>query len=422
MKKRALRVRGSKLGLIGKTINTSAETCSLPIYELEKTLVEKKHERVRPLPAAIANLSFEAWRLAHAIKKADFARREPNRILLDSALAFLREQRGLFDWNQNELRLAKGGAKLYNDITSTSIAGRVGQGMALLFLEERGYGYVGHFSTEWKKRELRTRPPSQKINQKAPDFIFENTTNDWVLAEAKGSFVSPGKTSAIKARLSEGLEQLSGWESRISPQPIKSFVIGTFIRENADEHRESSLVAIVDVALKPSENPVRFESDFIRSANYAGWLSVMGFENLATWLRGGESAIERKRVPVMRVNGIQYVLSNNAFQFEYQNKPTGNFWNGLENFELHRFLESKGTLQTELIGIELDVLKTIATAHRSGKRGSLLELNLRQTTEVAAPVEGSCFRGSVFSDGTLFGEMRLSFSQPDAPEIEWIEV
>jgi hypothetical protein len=47
---------------------------NLPVHELAKAKVEKPHGRTRPLPKASGNVQFSAWRLAHAVKKADCLR------------------------------------------------------------------------------------------------------------------------------------------------------------------------------------------------------------------------------------------------------------------------------------------------------------------------------------------------------------
>ena len=47
---------------------------SLPIHELDKAKVQKPRAHIRPFPDSSGNVSFSAWRIAHAIKKADCAR------------------------------------------------------------------------------------------------------------------------------------------------------------------------------------------------------------------------------------------------------------------------------------------------------------------------------------------------------------
>ncbi|WP_337137935.1 hypothetical protein [Sphingomonas aquatica] len=45
-------------------------------------------------------------------------------------------------------------SSFYADFSGSGFAGRIAQGMALLFLEDKGYAYVGRFETEWTQRAL----------------------------------------------------------------------------------------------------------------------------------------------------------------------------------------------------------------------------------------------------------------------------
>ena len=132
----------SQLAHLAATLSSHS---GLPVHEIEKAKVLKKHAKIRPLPNSSVQLGFSAWKLAHAIKKADCARWRANAPLFVSASGFLIENAQLFAWNGEALALNDGASEFLADFSGTSLAGRVAQGMALLFLESKGYSYVGRF-------------------------------------------------------------------------------------------------------------------------------------------------------------------------------------------------------------------------------------------------------------------------------------
>ena len=216
----------------------------------------------------------------------------------------------MFDWTASEWCLNQGMSSFYADFSGSGMSGRIAQGMALLFLEDKGYAYVGRFETEWKQRATTQNRQWPAGKTKAPDFIAENGQKEWVLAESKGGFSSPGKKPPIKGALKDGLTQLDGWDKYISPQPIKSFAIGTFLRETGDTSGETSLIAFVDPELpEVPENPVEFPRDAVRRANYASWLSLMGLDGAAARLRVGEGSPQRYELPLFTV-GEAPILSS----------------------------------------------------------------------------------------------------------------
>ena len=202
--------------------------CShLPVYECDKTNVQTLGRRVRPLRNLSTNLCFRAWRLAHAVKKADCARWPFSKNLLLGAAGFLLEHEHLFDWSSGELRLNGDMSDYYADVTRTSIAGRVAQGMALLFVEDQGYSYLGRFEAELQRyaREQPSRSTKRRSGR-LPDFILENGSKRRALAEARGRFVPLGSTPDIKGALRDALDQLNSGGRLIAPQPPKSYAVG----------------------------------------------------------------------------------------------------------------------------------------------------------------------------------------------------
>jgi hypothetical protein len=71
------RVQIGHWGRLGKqVVDAFNRRSNLPDYELPKAKVETPKALTRPLPTDPCNMQFSAWRLAHAVKKADCIRSE----------------------------------------------------------------------------------------------------------------------------------------------------------------------------------------------------------------------------------------------------------------------------------------------------------------------------------------------------------
>jgi len=391
----------------------------LPVHELAKAKVEKPHGRTRPLPKSSRNVQFSAWRLAHAIKKTDCLRCPTAPIQWAGATGFLLENGHLFDWNRSEWCLKEGMSRFYADFSGTGIAGRIAQGMALLFLEDNGYAYVGRFETEWKQRAATQNRQWPAGKTQAPDFIAENAQKEWVLAESKGGFVAPGKKPPIKGALKGGLTQLDGWDKYITPQPIKSFAIGTFLRETGDTSDETSLIAFVDPEPDPPENPVEFPRDAVRRANYASWLSLMGLDEAATRLRGGEGEPQRYEIPLLILGKRRYAVSIASVAQRYSDLYSREFWREFREWWLWPFREFPDGIDIELVGLDLEVLRAVSSATQSAGASELMTLEPSERLDAPIYRDGGAFYGSIFSDGSLLGELRQTRSSGSLPDFEW---
>lgn len=409
------------IALPRQLVSASKDKGSLPIYELDKAKVQNPNTRIRPFPNSSGNLSFTSWRLAHAIKKADCARWSSSQPLLLETAGLLLENAQLFDWEADRFCLNAGMSNFYADFSRSSLTGRIAQGMALLLLEEKGYAYVGRFETEWKNqaaKQNKSCPPDMK---RKPDFIAENAQREWVLAESKGSFVSSGRRPNIKRPLKDGLEQLDGWDKYITPQPTKSFVIATFLRESRDCSEETSLIAFVDPEPEAPEDPVEFPSDAVRRANYASWLSFMRFDDAAKRIRFGAGEPQRRSVPVIALAGRKYAVSVLSVSPKQSDLSSREFWDDLHNwpFGYVRMLEQG--LRVELVGLDLEVFEALGFIQ--GSPSILMRLN-PQKRHYAELIEsdGYTFYGSIFSDGSLLGELQQNRMRWPIPEFEWIEM
>lgn len=395
---------------------------NLPVHELAKAKVEKPRGRTRPLPKASGNVQFSAWRLAHAVKKADCLQWPAAPIRWVGAAGFLLENGHLFDWNASEWCLNEGMSNFYADFAGTGMAGRIAQGMALLFLEDNGYAYVGRFETEWKQRAATQNRQWPADKTKAPDFIAENAEKEWVLAESKGGFSSPGRRPPIKGALRDGLTQLDGWDKYITPQPTKSFAIGTFLRESGDTSSETSLIAFVDPEPEVPENPVEFPRDAVRRANYSSWLSLMGLDDAAARLREGEGEPQRYELPFLTVGARQYAVSIASVMPRYPDLSSRQFWRDFRDWPFGPFPWFRDGIDIELVGLDLKALRALSSATQSAGTSELMALEPSERRDTPTDLDGGTFYGSIFSDGSLLGELRLRRPGEPFPDFEWIEV
>ena len=406
-----------------KAVRTLIGQNSLQVIEYDKTTVQKPNVWARPLDQPSKDLKFSAWQLAHAVKKADCARWPSSKSLALRSAGFLLEQADLFDWGSGELRLNPGMSDYNADFSGTSLAGRISQGMTLLFLEDEGYSYVGRFEAVMHNfgSGKRSRKAQQK-KQKAPDFVVENAVRGRALAEAKGGFLRTGGRPNIKGKLNEALEQLSNGTKLMTPQPQKSFAVGTFLREADDCSGEPSLIAYTDPPSDEPESSVEVPKDAIRRANYASWLSLMGFDDAALRLWTGSGEPETRDVPVFTIGGHRYVVTIASVRPIYELELDDDiFWQRFWDWPGGPFGPFPDGVALELIGLDLNVAQGLGLPIRDQ-----MQAEEPTATEPAGrrdpPTEivGGEFHGSVLSDLSLLGEVRIR--RRHRPPIEMVEI
>jgi hypothetical protein len=382
--------------------------------------VQAKHGRVRPLGSAKEEISFSAWRMAHALKKADCAREASPALLAAGAAGFLLEHVYLFDWQHDGLRLNAGMSDFYADITRASLAGRVAQGIALLFLESQGYAYTSRLSAEIKRQNGMARAQghlkskikkSGAAQSRVPDFLVENDKGERALAESKGAFVPPNEHCNIKGALNDALEQLDGWDRVLLPQPLKSFAIGTFLRESDDVFEEPSLIAFVDPQPGQPDRPIEVPPDAIRRSNYASWLALMGFSDAAQRLRTRAGDLQQRTVPLIRLGGRPYVVSIISIRPRAaEDRRETEFWHDIDDWPYLFWGPFSDGICLELVGLDLDVVRALGQASDHSIGQGLMALEPYERHDIPSEVDGGRFYGSVFSDGSLLGELRIARS------------
>lgn len=395
----------------------AAARAKLPIIELDRTQVERERARIRPLPPADGELSITAWALYHAAKKAELACSFTTDHIDHLSHSFANEHHGLFRWNGAELRLSQGATDTYESAAQASRARIIGEGMLLLAMQKQGYVFWDRFDL-LVKRALRRQPLNhpQSVrrarairkrlvahgNGKRSDFVVENSSRQTALAEAKGGFVSPYATSAIKSDLRDALKQLAATKRLISPQPAKTYAVGTYLREVNDQHEEGSLIALVDPEdHEDTDFTVDFPPDWIRRGNYAAWLLGMGFPEAAHALRTG--AIREGltlSLPVKRVGRHDY-----AFVVTGTGLNTRHLQRFLRDFRHHWphwtewlfFGPGRHEVEMSVVGLRVDVLESVSHALAALTDVPLLSV------EPALEIDTAQFNGSVMPDGSMCG-------------------
>ncbi len=413
------------------SIRAMRSTSCLPIFERPEVRITTPRLHVRPFGVPDDEVRFGSWRLAHAVKKADCARWPTSGASMLTTIGFLLEYNSLFDWEQRELRLGGGCSDFYADISRTSLAARIAQGLALLVFEDRGYSYVGRLPSVLGPAGMRHASHSLrrlgKTNIRTPDFIFEMATSQRVLVESKGSFVTPGTTPNVKGHLADALDQLDGWDQILSPQPIESFGIGTFLREIDDWSQESSLVALVDPKPRDQQAPFEIPSDAVRRANYGAWLSSMGFTEASRRLISGVGEPQAHEVAVLNLAKRKIALafpSPVPHQLRLASPLEILIWLR-ESAVAGMYVDYSGETRFLVSGIDLSCLELLSDVLRR-ERSEIPDDIARRVTDhnfessVMSESDSGALQGNLLTDGTFYGELTLKLAQ--LRELKWQQV
>ncbi len=394
----------------------AAANATLPIIELDRDIVRTPYRRVRPLPPPQKTLRVTAWSLYQAAKKAELTRSFDATHIDHLAACFAAEHHAMFLWSGGELRLAPGATDEYETAAHGSRSRLIGEGMLLLTMQEYGYTFWDRFDVLVKRalrnqvvqhpksvkraKAIRRKLQQKKTNQRS-DFVIENGEKETALAEAKGSMVTPGIDSRIKPDLRDALKQLAATKSLVSPQPTKTYGVGTYLREVDDPHEDTSLIALVDPDdREDADLAVEFPRDWVRRGNYAAWLLGMGFAEPAIALRNG---IAREGIgvslPAKRVGGrdFAYVVTGVQLRPDRAHRFTRDRFHEWWHWPDFWFGPMRDFLQVTVLGLRVDVLNAISRALVIPEEGDLLAIEPETLRDVGA------FDGSVMPDGSMCG-------------------
>lgn len=378
----------------------------IPIFEMPLATVQRKrlpkHSTWAGTLAQAQPLQFRGTQLAHAVIKADFL----NHICpLMPGIGFVLQSDRIVDWNSHDFCLQPGGQTMLSDFVQTSLAGRLGQGLAILFAQSKGYAFQSHL------RELLIQHGIPVIvngkSLRIADFLMEDGSRNRAIVESKGSISSQTNCpKATKATFKDALQsQVQPWTTRINPPAQKSFVVASYLREPVQSGSDPSVLAFVDPEEDSLQGEFELRGDAVQRENYAAWLSAMGLVESARRLRGNTSEGTRREIFIV----LEIAGQSIAFPtFWNRDLP---HWDLLLPFHFHYRTQDRLPL---LFGLEVSCLEATSRAIQ-GDRIALEELDVMKTVQDTAM--GDTYDFSIFPDGTFFGNI-----PPQRREFEFKEV
>lgn len=221
--------------------------------------------------------SFTILQLAHATVKADVIRRIHPLGAIRRMIGFLWEWGSTLTSLASNLRLD---TSFYADFVVTSLIGRVGQGLALLYCQSQGYQYLGHYKLFVKK------------TREGPDFVLEKQSGDRALLEAKAS-AEP--SADVKRILKKALKQLQvGFQHSNAIGSVKEGYATAALLRSPDDQKDSEVFVTSLANPTPQAQP---SDDRVIRSNYGSWLMLMGYTDLATALFSPERTYEGPTMP-----------------------------------------------------------------------------------------------------------------------------
>lgn len=331
------------------------------------------------LTKRLPDLTFSGWSLAHAVVKADYL---DQRNLLMPGLGFLLQSGNLIDFSKSAIELKAGASKALNDVSLTSLSGRVGQGLAMLYGHRLGLKFCAHLRSYVES--LPAGSPAVMHNGKPmADFLFADD-NRTVLIESKGSFtLKKNDPTAIKSVLKGALKaQVDPWMGYLQPPPNNGYVVYSCLRENS---WAPSALSVVDPSGEDGRSAdVPFDREQVVRENYGAWLRAMGLPQVAERLRRPPDAAAEKGIEEQPVETEFLVFEHEGRSFAVRSQP------------YHRVLYPFSDFR--LVGVDLSVLKAISTAIET-PGVAITELLLNLPSPVDAPQESA----SIFPDGSVLG-------------------
>lgn len=357
----------------------SLRKTSIEIYEWKEADVRMPRLPNAPdfrlLTTKRPNLFFNGWDLAHAIVKADYL---DKRNLTMPGIGFLLHASNIIDFSKSQIALKDDASKALNDFSLTSLGGRVGQGLAILYGHHLGLRFSAHLRTHVESFPAGSPAATHKGKAMA-DFLFANN-NKTVLIESKGSFTQKkNDPTTIKSVLKEALtKQVDPWMNYLQPPPSNGYVVYSCLRENS---WSPSSLSVVDPSGDDGElADVPFSSEEVMRENYGAWLRAMGLPQAAERLKRMPGLTTENGFELQPVETGFWIYEYGGRKFATVDKPFG--WS-FPSFN---------------VGIDLTVLMAISKSIETPKQ-SLAEQLANISIQVDIPQE----LASIFPDGSFFG-------------------
>lgn len=371
-------------GAILNFVRSLGNTC-IEVYEWQESDIQKARLPNSPdfyqLTKKLPNLAFSGWSLAHAIVKADYLDR---RNLTMPGLGFLLQSSNLIDFSKSPIELKVGASKALNDVSLTSLSGRVGQGLAILYGHSLGLKFNAHLRSHVESLPAGS-PGLMHKGEAMADFLFADN-NKTVLIESKGSFtLKENNPTAIKSVLKGALkEQVDPWMGYLQPPPSNGYVVYSCLRENS---WHPSALSVVDPNGKdgdPADLP--FSCEQVIRENYGAWLRAMGLPQAAERLMRTPGSAVREGFEEYPVETEFWVYESGGRNIAISTEP--DYWPRYPIWDL------------PALGLDLFVLKAISTAIETPGL-ALTELLADLPSQVDVQQESA----SVFPDGSALGFM-----------------
>ncbi|WP_156952551.1 hypothetical protein [Microvirgula aerodenitrificans] len=356
---------------------------SIEVYEWKEADIRRQRLPNSPdfgkLTKQQPDLAFNGWGLAHAIVKADYLNR---RNLTMPGLGFLLQADNLIDFRTSPIQLKVGASKALNDFSLTSLAGRVGQGLAILYGHHLGLNFNAHLSSHVQSLSAGS-PGAMHKGEKMADFLFSNCSKT-VLIESKGSFtLEKNCPTKIKSVLKDALtKQVDPWMGYLQPTPHNGYVVYSCLREGSWAPSALSIVDPNGDDGKAADVP--FRSEQVIRENYGAWLRAMGLSQAAERLTRQYGTAVEEEFDAQPVKTEFLVYEHGGREFAVVAEPYN--W-----YPFHFY-------DRPAVGIDLAVLKAIASAIKTSGL-ALAEQLADLPAQLSAPQE-SC---SIFPDGSVFG-------------------
>ncbi|WP_429182157.1 hypothetical protein [Aeromonas salmonicida] len=365
----------------------SMKNTSIDVYELDEPSVRKKRLPNSPtlvyLGAKYSKLSITGYALAHAVVKADYLDR---RNLTMPGIGFLLQASSIFYFGKRHLELKPGTGGLLNDVSLSSMAGRVGQGLAILYGHRLGLKFTAHLNSYVASLPTGSIGLTNKKIAMA-DFLFANHKKT-VLVESKGSFtLQENDPTQIKTVLKTALQdQIDPWMKKLTPTPSNGYVIYSCLRDGSSAR---SAIFVVDPEGDNDKSAhLSIDIEQTMKENYGAWLRAMGMIDSATRLLNSSVDLKQKYKYDILIKDI------GGHKFAFFKKPNKCYCP-----------QSKHTIS---IGIDHSVLIDISSTINN--RENKLQDLLCDKFEMNCP---KIKNASIFPDGTIFGMIDFRTATPD---------